>query len=208
MNRCPVEDPPVIGEPGCDRSGPRELDAPTLSRGDEGWGHPCKPEPMLNQIGRHDPDETLTCLLVVRRPGAPLVAVTYDTLAIASTIHASEMSGTGDRGLGGVCEDAQMTGSGRRPTTRYQRRHHRYGMGVTTAKPEDFLTRDEAADRLGKISVGWLVVCGILERAVCEGREGVTVRSVETELVWQSQASRGTKLWRTISGLVRLPWIV
>ncbi len=75
-------------------------------------------------------------------------------------------------------------------TPRHRRRHARYGMGVTVVVRDEFLTRDEAAARLGKVSVGWLQFSDILEGAVLDdGTEGVTLRSVEREFVWQAQAT-------------------
>ena len=80
---------------------------------------------------------------------------------------------------------------------------------MTAVGSEDFLTRDEAADRLAKMSVGWLIVSGILDNALLnDGTEGVTLRSVEHELAWQDRATRWMKVRRTIGGLLRLPDLV
>ena len=95
----------------------------------------------------------------------------------------------------------------RRPRSR--RRHVRYGTGVAVVAPEEFVTRDEAAEKLGKVSVGWLEVHGVLERAVLDdGQEGVTVRSVEREIAWQAEATVWMRLRRTVGQLFRLPWMI
>ena len=106
------------------------------------------------------------------------------------------------------CQNGRMTEASTR-NERYQTRHVRFGHSVTVVGSEDFLTRNQAADLLGKVSVGWLEISGVLERATLDdGTEGLTVRSVEREIAWQATATRWMRARRQIGSLLRLPWIV
>lgn len=92
---------------------------------------------------------------------------------------------------------------------RIRRRQVRMRSGATTVRPEEFLTRNDAADRLGKLSANWLVARGVLERAVLDdGSDGVTVRSVHDEIAWQQAATRGMKVRRSVTGVLMMPWMV